>query len=117
MENTKYLIKIGRAPKTIPVEVFLQVKPMIAMLHNTGLVEDAGVARSKDESFQKMVELISQNADLSRPLHVKVHYISNIADGRQLVSMVKAKYRLAEIYLIPYTGVMCGSPGPCNGIA
>jgi DegV family protein with EDD domain len=117
METTKYLIKIGRAPKTIPVEVFLQVKPMIAMLHNTGLVEDAGVAGSKAESFQKMVDLISQNTDLGRPLHVIVHYTNNIADGRQLVSMVQAKYNPAEIYLTPYTAVMCGSTGPCNAIA
>jgi DegV family protein with EDD domain len=117
METTKYLIKIGRAPKTIPTEVFLQIKPMIAMLHNTGLVEDPGPAKSKQESFQKMVDMIGQNTDLSRPLHVIVHYTNNIADGQQLVSMVKAKYNPVEIYLTPYSAVMCGTTGPCNAIA
>jgi DegV family protein with EDD domain len=117
METTKYLIKIGRAPKTIPTEVFLQVKPMIAMLHNTGLVEDIGAARSKEESFQKLVNLVGENADLSRPLHVMVHYTNNIADGQQLVSMVKNKYNPVEIYLTPYSAVMCGTTGPCNAIA
>jgi len=117
METTKYLIKIGRAPKTIPAEVFLQVKPMIAMLHSTGLVEDIGAARSKEESFQKMVDMIGENTDLSRPRHVNVHYTNNIEDGRQLVSMVKARYNPVEIYLTPYSAVMCGTTGPCNAIA
>jgi DegV family protein with EDD domain len=117
METTKYLIKIGRAPKTIPTEVFLQVKPMIAQLHNTGLVEDAGVARSKEESFQKMVNMIGENCDLARPLHVMVHYTNNIEDGQRLVEMVKAKYNPTEIYLTPYSAVMCGTTGPCNAIA
>jgi fatty acid-binding protein DegV len=117
METTKYLIKIGRAPKTIPTEVFLQVKPMIAQLHYTGMVEDAGVARSKAESFQKMVDIIGENTDLSRPLHVMVHYTTSITDGQQLVSMIKAKYNPVEIYLTPYTAVMSGTTGPCNAVA
>jgi DegV family protein with EDD domain len=117
METTKYLIKIGRAPKTIPTEVFLQVKPMIAMLHHTGLVEDAGVARTKEESFQKMVNMVGENSDLTRPLHVMVHYTRSIEDGKLLVEMIKAKYQPIELYMTPYSAVMCGSTGPCNAIA
>jgi DegV family protein with EDD domain len=117
METTKYIIKIGRAPKTIPTEVFLQLKPMISMLNNTGLVEDAGVARSKEESFQKMVDTIGKYADLSKPLHVNVHYTNNIADGHKLIEMIKSKYQAAEIFLTPYSAVMCGTTGPCNAVA
>lgn len=117
METTKYLIKIGRAPKSMPIEVFLQVKPMIAMFHNSGLVEDLGVAKSKEESFQKMVDMIGENADTTRPLHVMVHYTNSIDDGQQLISMVKAKYNPVEIYLTSYSAVMCGTTGPCNAIA
>lgn len=118
METTKYIIKIGRAPKTVPTEVFLQLKPMIAMLNNTGLVEDAGVAKSKEESFQKMVDMIAQYSDVNKPLHVGVHYTNNIEDGRHLMEMIKARYNnLAEIYLTPYSAVMCGTTGPCNAVA
>jgi len=117
MDTTKYIIKIGRAPKTVPTEVFLQVKPMIAQLHNTGVVEDMGVARSKEESFQKMVDIVGQNSDLSKPLHVMVHYTTNIEDGRQLMEMIRARYQVAEIYMTPYSAVMCGTTGPCNAIA
>jgi DegV family protein with EDD domain len=117
METTKYLIKIGRAPKTIPTEVFLQVKPMIAMLHHTGLVEDAGVARNKEESFQKMVNMIGENTDLTKPLHVMVHYTRSIEDGKHLVEMINAKYKPVEMYMTPYSAVMCGTTGPCNAVA
>jgi DegV family protein with EDD domain len=117
METTKYLIKIGRAPKSVPTEVFAQLKPMISMLHNTGVVEDAGVARSKEECFQKMVDMIAQNSDASKPLHVNVHYTTYIEDGRRLTAMIKAKYNIAEIYLTPYSAVMSGATGPCNAIA
>ena len=117
MDTTKYIIKIGRAPKTVPTEVFLQVKPMIAQLHNTGVVEDMGVARSKEESFQKMVDIVGQNSDLSKPLHVMVHYTTNIEDGRQLMEMIKARYQVAEIYMTPYSAVMCGTTGPCNAVS
>jgi DegV family protein with EDD domain len=117
METTKYIIKIGRAPKTIPTEVFLQMKPMIAMLHNTGLVEDMGVARGKEECFQKLVDAVGQNSDQSRPLHVMVHYTNHIEDGQQLAKMVEDKYHPAELYLTPYSAVMCGTTGPCNAIA
>ena len=117
METTKYIIKIGRAPKTVPTEIFLQMKPMIAQLHNTGMVEDAGVAPGKQECFQKMVDMVGENSDLTKPLHVIVHYTNNIEDGRQLVKMIEAKYKPVEIYLTPYSAVMCGTTGPCNAIA
>jgi len=55
---------MGKALKTIPTEVFLHVKPMIVMLHNTGLVEDPGVAGSKQECFRKMVDMILLEANI-----------------------------------------------------
>ena len=117
METTKYIIKIGRAPKTVPTEIFMQIKPMIAQLHNTGVVEDLGAARSKEESFQKMVDIVGQNSDLSRPLHVMVHYTHNIEDGKQLSEMLRARYQIAEMYMVPYSAVLSGTTGPCNAIA
>jgi len=87
------------------------------MFHNTGEVEDPVVARTKEESFQKMVDIVGQYSDAGKPLHVNVHYTNNIADGQKLVEMVKARYNPVEIYLTPYSAVMCGTTGPCNAIA
>ena len=117
LETTKYLIKIGRAPKTVPTEIFRQLKPMIAQLHNTGVVEDIGVARSKEESFQKMVDIIGQNTDPGKPLHVNVHYTNNIEDGRRLEALIKGRFPVIESYLTPYSALMSGTVGPCNAVA
>lgn len=117
METTKYIIKIGRAPKTVPTEIFAQLKPMIAQLHNTGVVEDIGVARSKEECFQKIVDTIGQYADPGKPLHVNVHYTDNIENGHKLTEMIKAKYQVAELFLTPYSAVLCGTTGPCNAVS
>jgi fatty acid-binding protein DegV len=87
----------------VPAEVFLQLKPMICMLHNTGVVEDAGAARSKEESFQKMVDMIGQNTDTSKPLHVFVHYTTSLEDGHKLIDMIKTRYQVAEVYFTPYS--------------
>lgn len=117
IDSTKYIIKAGRAPKTIPAEVFLQVKPIIAQVHGTGVVEDAGVAKGKEECFQKLVQMVGENSDLSKPLHVIAQYTNNIEDGKKLMEMVKSRYNCAELYLTPYSAVMCGTTGPCNAIS
>ena len=117
LETSKYIIKIGRAPKTVPAEVFLQLKPMIAQLNNTGVVEDVGAARSKEESFEKMVDTIGKYSDPGKPLHVNVHYTNNIEDGRKLTEMIKAKHSVAEVFLTPYSALLAGTTGPCNAVS
>jgi DegV family protein with EDD domain len=117
LETTKYVIKAGRAPKTLPIEVFRQIKPIIAQLHGTGSIEDAGAAQGKEECFQKLVQMVGENTNLSKPLHIMVHYTNNIEDGRRLMEMVQFRYECEEIYLTPYSPVMGGSTGPCNAIS
>jgi fatty acid-binding protein DegV len=87
------------------------------MFNNTGLVEDGGVARSKDEAFQKIVDSIGQQSDLSRPLHVMVHYTNSLADAKKLEAMIRAKYNPVEMYLSPYSALLCSATGPCNAVA
>jgi DegV family protein with EDD domain len=117
IDTTKYIIKAGRAPKTVPTEIFLQIKPMIAQLHVTGAIEDIGAARNKDECFQKLVDLVGQNSDPGKPLHVIVHYTYNLEDSKRLLKMVQEKYHPVETYLTPYSAVMCGTTGPCSAIS
>ncbi|MBN1190336.1 MAG: DegV family protein [Dehalococcoidales bacterium] len=117
METTKYVIKVGRAPKTVPTEIFAQLKPMIAQLHNTGVVEDLGAAKSKEECFGKLVDTIGEYTDPGKPVHVNVHYTNNIEDGQKLAEMIKARYQVAELFLTPYSAVLCGTTGPCNAVS
>lgn len=112
METLKYLIKSGRAPKTAYMGELFQVKPLIGMLSNTGLVENLGRARGKEKAYAKLLDLMREHTDASKPLHVFAHYSDSIEDGEQLKQMVISRFKCAEAYLTPYTPVMCGHTGP-----
>ena len=112
MDTLKYLIKSGRAPKTAYVGEFLQVKPIIGMVTNTGLVESLGRAMGKQKAMAKLVELMKERIDTSKPLHIMTHYTDNIADGEKLRDIVTSQFECKEVFLTPYTPVMSGHTGP-----
>jgi DegV family protein with EDD domain len=115
--RTAHTAKFGRAPDSVFDGNAPEVIPLIAQLHATGLVEDAGKTRGKEASFQRMIEIVGENSDASKPLHVMVHYTDNVEDGKRLLKMVKDKYRCIEEYLTPYSAVLGGSSGPATALA
>ncbi len=112
LETLKYLIKSGRAPKTAVIGEFLQVKPIIGMVNNTGVVENLGRVRTKRKAMLRLVEMVKEYIDTSKPVHLNVQYTNRIEDGEELKEMVTSKYNCAEVYLTPYTPVMSGHTGP-----
>ena len=82
LETLKLLIKIGRAPKTAYMGELFQVKPIIGMVNNTGLVENLGRARGMEKTMLKLVELMEQYIDRNKPAHVNVHYSNSIERRR-----------------------------------
>ena len=112
METLKYLIKIGRAPKTAYVGEFLHIKPIIGMLNNTGLVESLGKAMGKQKAIAKLVDVIKEHIDTSKPIHVSVHYTDRIEDGEKLRDLVTSQVNCEEVYLTPFTPVMASATGP-----
>jgi DegV family protein with EDD domain len=117
VETTKYLIKSGRVPAVLAQKGMLDLKPIIAQLHGTGLVENLGMVKSKPEYFLKLMEVLGENIDINRPLHAMVHYTNNYADGQELIAMVQTKYLCEEIYLTPYSPVLSWTSGPSLAIS
>jgi fatty acid kinase fatty acid binding subunit len=117
LETMKLLIKIGRAPKTAYMGELFQVKPIIGMVNNTGLVENLGRARGMEKTMLKMLELMEQYVDRNKPAHVNVHYSNSIGDGEQLKKLVTSRFNCAELYFTPYSPVMCGAVGPVVAIS
>lgn len=112
LETLKLLIKIGRAPKTAYMGELFQVKPIIGMVNNTGIVENLGRARGMEKSMHKMVEIMGQYMDSSKPAHISVHYSNSIEDGEKFKKIITAKFQTSELYFTPYSPVMCGAVGP-----
>lgn len=117
MDTLKYLIKSGRAPKTAYMGELFKVKPIIGMVSETGLVENIARARGKQGAMKKLVDLVSEYADTSKPLHFFVHFTDNIEDGEVLKKMVTEKYKYVELYMTDYTPVMSGHTGPVFTVA
>jgi DegV family protein with EDD domain len=117
METLKLLIKIGRAPKTAYMGELFQVKPIIGMVNNTGLVENLGRARGMEKTMLKLVELMEQYVDRNKPAHVNVHYSNSISDGEKLKKLVTSRFNCAELYFTPYSPVMCGAVGPVVAVS
>ena len=112
METLKYLIKSGRAPKTAVIGDLLQVKPIIGMVNNTGVVENLGRVRGKRKAIAKLIDMVKENIGTNKPVHFMVHYTDRIEDGEELKDIVTSQFNCAEAYLTPYTPVMSGHTGP-----
>jgi DegV family protein with EDD domain len=111
METLKYLIRSGRAPKTAYLGELVGVKPIIGGVKGTGLTEMLDKVRGKEKCHERLVEMVGEYADTTRPLHVMVHYTDKIEDGEKVLEMVRAKYNCAESYLTfqsPLSGAHTG---------
>ena len=116
-DTLKYLIKIGRAPKTAIIGEFLQVKPIIGMVNGTGLIENLGRVRTKRKAMVKIADMIKEHIDTKKPVHVMVHYSDRMEDGEQLKEKVASRYNCAEVYLTEFTPVMASAIGPVVGLS
>jgi len=112
MDTLRYLIKLGRAPKTAYFGELLQVKPIVGMVSGTGFVEMLGKTRGKRKAMTKLVDMVKDYIDTNKPVHMMVHYTDNIEGGEKLRDMVTSRYNCAELYLTPYTPVMGCASGP-----
>jgi DegV family protein with EDD domain len=117
METLKYIIKSGRAPKTAYMGELLQVKPIIGMVNNTGLVENLGRARGKEKALAKLLELMEKYVDVSQPIKVNVQYTNSIKDGEHLKELVINRFNCTKTYFTPYTPVMSGHTGPVVAVS
>ena len=117
LDTLRYLIRSGRAPKTAYVADLLDIKAIIGMVRGTGLVNSLGRARGKNKCAQRLVEMVGELTDITKPLHVMVHYTDKIEDGKRLMEAVKSKYNCAEIYLTPYSILTSGHSGPLVSIS
>jgi len=117
LDTLKYLIRLGRAPKDAEAIESMGVKPFIGMVKGTGLVENLGGIPGKEKAMVRLVDMMKEYTDITKPLHVMVHYADQIEDGEKLKDMVTSKYNVREMYVTPYTPVMACHTGPVLSIA
>jgi DegV family protein with EDD domain len=117
LDTLKYLIKIGRAPKNANIGEFLNVKPIIGFVDDSGMIEVVGRVGGKDRALNRMVDLIRKYVDIKKPLHIMTHFSNRPGEGDQLRELVAERFKCAEIYTSEYSPVMCSATGPMVGIS
>ena len=117
LDTTARVSRNGRVPESVSRTATLHEMRIIGQTLGTGRVEDFGKCEGREELFRRMVEIVGEKSAAGLPLHVIVHYMNRIEDGRRLLRMVKAAYRCVETYLAPYPASIAGLAGPSTGIS
>lgn len=117
LDTMKYIIKSGRAPKTAYMGELFQVKPIIGQIGEGGEVENLGRARGREKGLVRMLDIIAETIEPSRPIRVNVHYTNSREDGENLHAMVTGRFNCKEAYLTPFSPVMAGHTGPLLGVS
>ncbi len=101
--------RIGNARRL--VGNMLNVKPMIAVDHESGIVEPAGMAMTRRKSLEMLYKRFFSELDTRRPLHVAVLHGDAAKDADLLAGRVEQDYPQAErLYNItcPVLGIHTG---------
>jgi DegV family protein with EDD domain len=117
MTTLKYVRRCGRAPKSAFIGDWLNVKPVVGMTNNSGLVENIARERGMDKAIEKMINLVGTYIDATKPIHIFVHYTDDKAMGESIMQTMKSKYQCVETYLTPYSPVMTSQTGPVVAVA
>lgn len=117
LDTLRYLIKGGRAPKTAYIGELLQVKPIIGLVGNEGLVDTLGKARTRKKAFEKVLDLTAEQVGNGKNVHAIVHYSHRPEDGDLLRGMLESRFNCTETLVTELTPVMSCHTGPVAGVS
>ena len=116
LDTLRYLIKIGRLPKTAASEEKLRFRPVIGMTNNSGVMENFPPVEV-EQAVEKLVELAGKYIDSDRPVHAIIHHSEYLEEAEQLKQMVISRFNPVEIYLSEYSPAALSSTGLMTGIS
>jgi len=102
--------RIGGAAKLLGSVV--QIKPVLEVDHNTGVLEVAGKVRTRKRALQEIVDETFRRLDGSEPMRVGVLHGAAPKDARLLVDKVKEKSDPLELVMTQITPVLGVHGGP-----
>jgi DegV family protein with EDD domain len=102
--------RIGNATNLI--SSILQIKPLVHINHETGLVETGELARTYNRAKDMLFEKFFSKLDLNKTLHVAVLHGNALEEAEKLADLIRREINPAEL-LINITGPVLGiNTGP-----
>lgn len=117
LDTLKYLVRSGRAPRKALIGEWLGIKALVGMVDGNGQADSLGTVKGREQGFKRLVEMVPEYADVSKPLHVIIQYTNNRQAGEHLAEMVQSKYDIAELHFAHYPPTVCGHAGPLNSLS
>lgn len=113
MDTLEYLQKGGRIGGAVKwVGGLLQVKPLVSINHETGLVEAVSIARTQKALIENMYKKFFQKLDLTKKLHIAVLHGNALDKGEELAQRIQNEFNPIEL-IINITGPVLGlNTGP-----
>ncbi len=113
MDSLEYLRRGGRIGQAVKwLGVALQVRPVVSINHQSGLVEPVGLARTRKSGVEMMFDKFVGFMEGRRSLHIAVLHGNAPDDAQTLAERVRAELNPAEL-MINITGPVLGiNTGP-----
>jgi DegV family protein with EDD domain len=108
LDTLEYLQRGGRIGKaTRLIGTILNLKPLVRINHETGLVEASGQARTRKKSIETLQERFFEEIDAGKALHLAVLHGNAQAEAEALAERIQQEYAPREL-LINITGPVLG---------
>lgn len=108
LDTLEYLHKGGRIGNaTRFIGALLDLKPLIEINHQTGLVEGADRVRTRRKGVEALYQRFFEKLDRTRPLHIAVLHGGVLDDAVALAERVRQEYQPVEL-LLNITGPVLG---------
>ncbi len=118
LETARYIMRIGRGPEEAKkIAEQANFNPIMGVVKDTGMVDMLGKEASMINAQRRVVDMIKDYADVTKPLHIMLHYSKDRAEVGELKEMISAKYNFAELYTSEFSPVVVTALGPSVGIA
>ncbi len=113
MDTLEYLEKGGRIGGAAKwVGGLLQVKPLISINHETGLVEPVSLARTQKSLVDNMYGKFFKKLDIRKKLHIAVLHGNALDNAKELADKIQKEHNPTEL-IINMTGPVLGvNTGP-----
>lgn len=108
MDTLEYLQKGGRIGGAVKwVGGLLQVKPLVMINHDTGLVEAVNIARTQKALVENMYKKIFEKIDKTKKLHIAVLHGNALGKAEELAKRIRNEFNPVEL-IINMTGPVLG---------
>lgn len=113
LDTLEYLHRGGRiGSATKFIGSLLDLKPLVQINHQTGLVEAGGRARTRRKSIDMLLDLFFEKLDNTKNLHIAVLHGDALEEAQALVERIRQEYAPLEL-LVNITGPVLGiNTGP-----